>query len=412
MTISIGYAHKSVTPSLERPVFLAGFERNRRAESVHDDLSVRVLALQDQHSSLALVALDLIGLGRKISQAYREKLSALLPGLQLVLSCTHTHHGPDTLGLWGPEMLESGVDPAYMAFLEYQVADAIQQAFSHLAPAALRASSVHVPGIVKNIRDPHILDQELTCIQYVDPDSNRVHLTLLNFPCHPETLHPDNRQITADYPHFLREQVECLTQADCLFFSGALGGMMTPDVTEHSFEDAQQIGVILAQAAVDSLSRQPPLQLDGFQYDRVEYSTPLESPLLEQAMQANLVTDSVISRGYVISEAGLLRLGQVWLAHVPGELLPALGLQLKHEMRAAGASVCGILGLANDELGYILPDDKYHYPENPLDPGQHYEETMSVGPSAGLSLIRVFDTLIHPNYLKETSDGEVSNPGR
>jgi len=397
MTISIGYAQKSITPSLERPVYLAGFDRNRRAESVHDELSVRALALQVQGHSLALVALDLIGLGRKISQTYHEKLSKAIPGLQLVLSCTHTHHGPDTLGLWGPELPVSGVDPAYMAFLEYQVADAIQQAFARLIPAGLRAASVHVPGVVKNARDPYILDQELTCIQFVDPDSNRVHLTLLNFPCHPETLHPENQQVTADYPHYLREQVECLTQADCLFFSGALGGMMTPDVADHSFEDAQQIGIILAQAAVDSLSRQPPLLLDGFQYERVEYAIPLNSPLLEQAMQAELVVDSVVSHHQVISEAGLLRLGQVWLAHVPGELLPALGLQLKQKMRAAGASVCGILGLANDELGYILPDDVYHYPENPLDPGEHYEETMSVGPSAGSSLIRAFQTLIQPN---------------
>jgi hypothetical protein len=45
--------------------------------------------------------------------------------------------------------------------------------------------------------------------------------------------------------------------------------------------------------------------------------------------------------------------------------------------------VAGIVGLANDELGYILPKEDYVYPDDPFDPGDHYEETMSIGPEAG-----------------------------
>ena len=89
----------------------------------------------------------------------------------------------------------------------------------------------------------------------------------------------------------------------------------------------------------------------------------------------------------------MLRLGPVWLAHVPGELLPKLGLQLKQAMRSCGASVTGILGLANDELGYILPDEDYIYPQNPLDPGEHYEETMSTGPNAGSQLMTALESI-------------------
>ena len=399
MAVSIGYALELINPTIDQPVFLAGFDRDRRARSIHDDLSVRALAIQDEHHSLALVSLDLIGLGRKVSKYCLKKLAKSIPGIQLILSCTHTHHGPDTLGLWGPNETVSGVDPAYRTFVESQVIRAVKRAFTNLSPAALRASSVHVPGVVKNARDPNILDQELTCLQFVDPDSNRVRVTLLNFPCHPETLWTDNQQISADYPHYLREQVECLTQSSCLFFSSALGGMMTPDVSEHTFADAEQIGIILAQPAVDSLSRQPPIFLDQIQYSKIEYSIPLHSPLLEQAMDHGLVKDTQVKGKQITTEAGLLRLGQIWLVHVPGELLPKLGLKLKGEMRAAGASVCGILGLANDELGYILPDEDFLYPDNPFDPGDHYEETMSVAPSAGSRLWSAIKSLIHASQI-------------
>jgi hypothetical protein len=36
--MKVGYAQTIITPSLDRPVFLAGFGHNRRAESIHDDL--------------------------------------------------------------------------------------------------------------------------------------------------------------------------------------------------------------------------------------------------------------------------------------------------------------------------------------------------------------------------------------
>jgi len=396
MALSIGYAQDAITPSLERPVFLAGFGRDRRAVGVHDDLFVRVLALQNGPVPVALAAVDLIGLGRKISQRCEKRLRKVIPDLNLVLSCTHTHHGPDTIGLWGPSIRTRGVDRLYMRFLENRIVDTVKRAFRHTVPAGLRAGTVYVPGVVKNARDPDILDQEITCLQFVDPDSNQVLVTLINFPCHPETLWEDNPQITSDYPHYIRQQMECLSQAPSLFCSGALGGMMTPDVSEHTFLDAEQIGIMLAQAASDSLTRQTPISLESYTYQRLEYSTVLQSPLLEQAMRYGLVRDSIVQKKQILTEVGLLRLGPFWLAHVPGELLPKLGLRLKQAMRACGASVTGILGLSNDELGYILPDEDYIYPQNPLEPGEHYEETMSTGPNAGSQLMTALDSIISP----------------
>ncbi len=398
MACLIGYAQTPVTPSLERPVFLAGFDRDRRAASIHDDLFVRVLAFHDGTQRLALAAVDLIGLGRKVAQRCEHTLRQSISGLNLVLACTHTHHGPDTIGLWGPGLLTRGVDPLYMAALEERIIETVQRAFQHLVPAALRASNVYVPGVAKNVRNPEILDQELSCWQFVDLDSHRALVTLVNFPCHPEVVHKENREISSDYPHFLRAQVECNTQGMCLFFAGALGGMMTPDVSEHSFAEAEQIGAILAQAAAESLNRQEPAGLDRFDYQRVEFRIELQSPLLEQAMRYGLVRDSLVQRRQVITEAGLLRVGPFWLAHVPGELLPSLGLQLKASMRAAGASVTGILGLANDEIGYILPQEDFAYPKNPLEPGDHYEETMSVGPTAGPQLMAAIQSLINQPF--------------
>jgi hypothetical protein len=99
-------------------------------------------------------------------------------------------------------------------------------------------------------------------------------------------------------------------------------------------------------------------------------------------------------RGQVLSEVSLIRLGSMWFAAVPGELLPKLGLALKKCLLASGASHAAIIGLANDELGYLLPAEDFHYPLNPFSPGKHYEETMSLSKEAGSKVAAAVEQLL------------------
>jgi hypothetical protein len=79
---------------------------------------------------------------------------------------------------------------------------------------------------------------------------------------------------------------------------------------------------------------------------------------------------------------------------VPGELLPRLGLDFKARMRAGGAGEAVIVGLANDELGYILAQEEFSEPADYAAPGDRYEESMSVGPEAGPILAASLERLL------------------
>jgi hypothetical protein len=96
----------------------------------------------------------------------------------------------------------------------------------------------------------------------------------------------------------------------------------------------------------------------------------------------------------VTSEANCVNIGPVWLATGPGEVLPKLGLRVKAQLHEAGAPLAGFIGLANDELGYILPQEDFVYPGNPFSPEDHYEETMSVGPEAGPKLMAALEKIM------------------
>jgi hypothetical protein len=396
--MKIGYAQNTITPSLDKPVWLAGFENNRRAETIHDELFVRALAVQDEETTLVLVALDLIGFLRhdvyeiletlKVSETFR----VLSP--KVVIASVHPHHGPDTIGLWGPDDKTSGVDADYMSALKEKISTTVLASLSTLKPASVSTTSVHVPGLAKNARNPEIVDDELTLAQFLTAE-HRPLVTLFNFPCHPEVLFDHNHHITADYVGYLRDEVEKQTGAPCIFFAGGLGGMMTPDVKDHSFEEAEFMGKKLAEEGIKALSLVKG-QKSNVSLQKKEIAAKLTNPLYKIAFWRKLIPDTRNKKGQVESEVNLIKIGDLWLATVPGELLPKLGLKLKAQLLDAsrGAGVAGIIGLANDELGYILPVEDFKYPWNPFKPGKHYEETNSIGKGIAPAVMSALDELL------------------
>ncbi len=380
--MKIGYAQDVITPSLDKPVFLAGFGNNRRAETIHDDLYVRALTMQTEQTTLVLVALDLIGFFHPDVQDVINTLMVSEPfrvlNPQVVIASTHTHHGPDTMGLWGPDDKTRGVDEEYLAAIKNKIADAILGSLSDLKHASVKWTSVHAAGLAKNARNPDIIDDELTLAQFT-ADDGRPLISIFDFPCHPEVLFEHNPHITSDYVGYLRDEVEKQTGVPCIFFAGALGGMMTPDVKDHSFAEAELMGKKLAEVGLKALGAVESGQCEVVSIKRKELAAKLTNPLYKMAYWRNLLPDIRNKKGQIKTEVNLIKIGDLWLATVPGELLPKLGLRVKAQLLEAGAGVAGVVGLANDEVGYILPAEDFKYPWNPFKPGKHYEETNSIG---------------------------------
>ncbi len=394
--MKLGYAQTMITPSLERPVYLAGFGQNRLAESIHDDLFARAMALSDGKSTVVLCALDLIGFFQNDVREVIDRVKSEHPQTQIVIASTHTHHGPDTQGLWGPDDKTRSVDGAYLADLKERLFQTISLSLDlELEVVALKTSSVRVSGVAKNARDPEILDDELTVLQFLSHDPSPL-VTLMDYPCHPEVLWEENPHITSDYPGCLRQVVEAQTGAPCIFFSGALGGMMTPDVEDHSFEEAEEMGVKLAEVGLGALHKADTVRIKDYAlgFARHEFTAKLQNPLFKIAIHRGLLPDPRDKRGRVTTEVNLIQIGDCWLVTVPGELLPKLGLRIKDKLHAAGAPTTGIIGLANDELGYIFPKEDFRYPLNPFNPKDHYEETISISKEIGPKLMEAVDDLL------------------
>lgn len=392
--LNIGYAQTDITPSLPGKVFLAGFGTNRLAKSVHDPLFGRVLVIKNESACIAWISLDLLGLFRIYWQEIAQRVKKSHPHVEIFGNCTHTHHGPDTMGLWGANRFTSGVNKGYLGKLMDQIESTVAQAMGQMRPARLRGATTHAPSFVKNARNPEIVDDELSCVQFIHPTADQVLATIVVYPCHPEVLWDQNPHITADYPGFLRQEVEKATHAPCVFSAGALGGMLTPNVDQHNFDQAQQMGTALAQAAINAC-RVAPVQDDPpLIFKKKEFIIPVTNPIFKLASRLGVLPGNLIQDGRIKTETNMLRLGDSWVIGVPGELLPRLGLEIKALLKRHGAIFPIVVGLVNDELGYILPNDEFQFPKNPFKPGNHYEETMSVGPQAGSLLINTVKELL------------------
>ena len=398
------------------PVYMAGFESGRIATGVHDDLFARAFVLDIAGTRLGIVTLDLVGYMVEEVQDVRRLLPARLGIDHLIVASTHNHEGPDTMGLWGWNddlwpFIHPGIDDLYLLTLKRKIIEALEIAVSDLRWAGLRAATTFTDelDLIRDTREPEIIDQKLSVLQAVAlGEESEVIATLVNWSNHPEVLWDQNTLLTADYPGYLCNRVEGEWGGTALFISGALGGLLTPKVPGNTFEEAQALGVAVADAASGALGEIGALELKNEIDIRTneEVDLFLFNPmfrLLNELWRRSFRTmHNCGPFGWFCrdlrTEVDLVSIeGLAQFLTIPGEIVPELSYDLLRELSAPHSF---LVGLGNDELGYILPVYKYRcneedprlcwpttekdfqFPDDFFDPGDHYEETVSVGPNA------------------------------
>lgn len=460
LTAAAGKA--DITPDLEREtVWLAGYgAKGRRARGVRDPLHVRALVLSDGKRRLALVGVDSIGIFRDDVEEIRRLAGFDGPDSYLLLSATHDHSAPDTLGLWGRLPGVSGVDARYHRRLKQTAAGLVRELSGRLKPARLTAARAELDprGLCKDLRDPAVLDPELNVLQVRGAEGGVIG-TVVRWSCHAEVLGSDNPFVTADYPGPLCGRVEERLGGSCLFLPGVIGGLMAPEVDrspglEHQFAAKDALGRRVAEEAIRALraaervpvaeisfaSRAPRIPVENSRYLLFLRSLAFGHELYQadgKPLPAwktywyplrHLVFFPLPERlrPWVETEVSLVRIGTVKILGIPGELFPELaiggydgrhaygrplvrpgnqnppelekapkGPYLRDRLRARHG---WIVGLANDEIGYIVPEYDFQVAPTrsmtPRPPGTHYEETNSIGRRATGILLRAAEELL------------------
>jgi hypothetical protein len=452
-----------ITPDVRAAkIYMAGFGNNRVATGVHDDLWVRCVALGVGGAKLVLCDADVIGLFYDDVLKVRAQVEAAVPSVtQVIVASAHDHEGPDTMGLWGPTAFQSGIDPKYMDWLDGRITAAALDALRTMKPARLSIGRDDHPLLAllqDDSRPPYVKDPHLFVLRLDSLGGGRPIATLVNWSDHPETLDSKNTLITADYPHWLRQYVEEHGGGMAVFFNGAIGGLLSTlgdqvslldpengDVAKDAtWRKAELFGDTIGELALHALATGGALPVDSIVVRRQVIYSPIDNDRFRVAGALGvfqgrkpLYTGGKPDPGAV--ERDLPGLGKVKfatghdiqtevdyiqlrdgakllaeIACVPGEIYPELvngGITrylgadypkaplepaLREHMRSPFKLV---FGLANDEVGYIIPKAEWdsQAPYLRLRKERWYGEVNSTGPEMAGHVTRALIALMDAN---------------
>ncbi len=233
-------------------VFIAGYGPMRPAQGVHDPVWVRAVVLAQDGEYLAIVACDFVGLSHaRISPASLVLQASGFNKDRLLVSSTHNHQGPDTMGLWGnPEDFAnpvSGRDLQYQERVTAAIERAVRQAAAAMEPVTLRVGAgqlrdrdpyfngasfgggnptAKMHGMVHDIRDPVVVSDQLLVLQGLDSGSDAV-FTLTSWSGHPEVWGDHNNLISSDWVGVTRDILEQTFGGVAVHVPECLGGMQS-----------------------------------------------------------------------------------------------------------------------------------------------------------------------------------------
>lgn len=360
--LKAGVAEIKITPTT--PGWLP--PRVRDAFKVHDDIWARCVLFERDGVRIALVGADLFGMSMSDINPIRERAAS--GGVQYTMfAMSHNHAAPDTIGVYGHYPAE------YIAYIQDQVVKCIAEAQQNLRPVKeLRTASRELPmdgarviGYIRNARNVGVVDPTMSIIQAIGED-NKPLATVVNFACHVEGLEKGVVELSADFPGAMCDQVRKDGGGQPVFLNGAVGGMISGDNKARTHEEAKATGLGLAALVKDLAATAQPPATFKYAVDTRRVEIPMTNekfkPLYDSRRSLNL--------GRVVTEMALVTLGETQLVTIPGELLPEISFEIQEKMTGFPRI---LVGLANDELGYIIPEYDFR--------SDSYEESMSQGPA-------------------------------
>ena len=259
---------------LEPPlgIAMAGYARRTgRATDVHDDLAAQAVVVANGATKVAIVSVDVLGIGARVADQIRETIAARtdISADAIMICATHTHSAPLFNIFATPSAAAKAGDDRDLAWeraLPERIARAAIDANAQLEPATIRAGrSRFTLGTNRRLRRADgsiqlapnyagVADAELLTVGLYSGEDTPIAF-VFNYPCHGVVLCEDNLSYSRDWPGFAIDEIESNAIGEgavAIFLQGATGNI--DPRSRGSFEVAREHGVEAGRAALDSLA--------------------------------------------------------------------------------------------------------------------------------------------------------------
>ncbi len=382
--------------------------KDKFVTEVFDDLMVRSAAITDgsgRGTALFLVV-DAFGLSSPDVREIRRRIAAALPDEPLqsiTVSVLHQHSAVDTFGMNG-NILEmallnplrnllhlktvNGKNNRYMEHLFEQCVASAAAAVNDMRPGRLYYGTADQRPYLIDKREPTVCDPNFNRFRFIPDDGSR-ETWLISSEIHCVGNGAAQREITGDYPYYAARYLDEQAGVNALFYLGAQQSTSqnhTADTVVNfsesntSLQGITGFGISIAQTLMQITEETEVAPLLNIRMKEV--TLPVLNPILYLAAKVGMINANVVRTADGIgvrTELGYAELGKdLAFAIVPGELEAALAYggvlngkeawrgvdwpypSMQQILTDAGISrKLMVIGLSNDQIGYIVPDNNY-----------------------------------------------------
>jgi hypothetical protein len=386
-----GRAKVNITPPLGIPLIGS---YGKPSDSILDELYAKALVLDDGTNTVAIVSADLLyapleEITNPIRKIIEEQTG--IPQDNVLVCGTHTHSGPEVFSkskLRPDKRIDrSTINVPYRETLIRKIAGSVVIAHKNMQAVKIGMAKGELAEIVYNrrptnkngkvkmafsmpaeIRNTRKIVKEMdgvTRVTFDFPDRrNKMHFgpidpevgiirmensdgkfvaSLVNFGCHPVSIYPSMpTAISADYPAYAASVVERAEGGTCLFTLG-LAGNAVPYA--RGLSQREQVGKALGGEALRRL-----------QFVSTNDDATLEAAKRRIVFPTKEPPSADQEKVPLTTEIQALRLGDIYILGLPGEILIEVGLEIK---RRAGLEKLIIVTVCNDAIGYVCHDRAY-----------------------------------------------------
>ena len=407
MTNSIiaGVSKVNITPQKE---LISGgyFSDDGHAERIHDNLFAKVLYLEKDQAKILLVVCDLLGLIANHVNTIRTAIQKQtgIDKNSIMITSIHTHSSPDSIEVFGR------VDPKYIQVLAKKITKASSNALKNAEDCQIKVASgtskdishnrrikmkdgtaqaewwKPAPAEIAGFAGP--VDSQLGAIKIDDSRGNTKAL-MINYACHP-VITCSSKKYSADFPGYATKILEKELGGVSFFLNGACGDI-NPNVEKHTYKEAERLGKILANDALSILKHAQPIHSNELSIikksiklkwrkwpsitearkrvsegkkniaklkkeDNIQRIEAFAGPDLRRKESVLNLLLSKVNKKEIISEIQLLKIGEIMLVTIPGELFTEIGIEIKNKSKYKNTF---IVTNTNDYQGYIPTKKAY-----------------------------------------------------
>ena len=408
-TYDVGAATRDITPT--GVVNLGGFGlgtgtlipdaivgRGGQGEAVDERIAARAIVFGQKKTAIAIADIETQGMFaayedgpyglHDIAQSVQEQTKGRLPADHVLIASDHTHSGPDTVGVWG------GVSNEYLQHIHDQTVAAIVAAFNSRRKANVRAGHSDASDLIYNQSCSEALNQDkepaypggpelcatpgkdgmVRVVQATNAKNGEVIATFMAYAAHATA--GGGNGLHGDWPQFLSDKMSAEFGGVGLAMVGALGGTQ-PCRSACAFTKPTNPGY------ADGIPRKQAIVANYFAHveSALGAAEPVSGPVAAAKghIREVITGPAVLALFAVGSHDGArllrsrqnpwvvgntirtvtsaLRVGGVLFSGTPGEGFPAIGTGIREAIE--GEQEVIQLGLANDQLGYLIAPVHY-----------------------------------------------------